>query len=77
MANLSESKVQGVRSSRDEVVAAAIPRNSGVINQVGQHVSVKEAMIHLLMQDTQLTGRGCTWRHTSRHDGGDVDYLCY
>lgn len=41
MADLSESKVQGVLSTRDEVVAAAIARNSGVMNQEGQFVSLK------------------------------------
>jgi hypothetical protein len=50
------------RWSREEALMARMPRDSGIMNQEGQCVNVKDGSIHVLMRDTRLSGR-CMWKH--------------
>ena len=64
VADLKRDRMKGVLSTGREVLAVEIPKDSGIMNQEGQCVNVKDGTFHVLMRDTRLTGSGCVWRHS-------------
>ena len=69
--DLRQDRMNGAVSTRSEVIAIAIPKNSGIMNQEGQCVNAKDCSFHVLMRDTHLTSKGCMWRHSWLGTRGD------